>query len=464
VVERPLRILQVSTFDIHGGAAKVAWNLFAAYRTRGYSSWLAVGAKRSNDPDVLLLPNQDLRGQWYQFWRSASSRLHPPMRSRPAVKLLTRLVNGLAEPARAFDFFRGLEDFHFPGTARLLTLTSQRPHIVHCHNLHGGYFDLRMLPRLSQQVPVILTLHDAWLLSGHCAHSFACERWKTGCGHCPDLTIYPAIQRDATHYNWRRKREIYARSRLYIATPSRWLMKKVEQSMLAPAVVEARVLPNGVDLRIFRPDDKQAARDVLGISQKAKVLLTTGVMIKQNIWKDYSTLRHAIALAAKHLSGQDLLFIVLGEDAPPERIDQVEIRFVPYQEDPRTVARYYQAADVYVHAAREDTFPTSVLEAMACGTPVVATAVGGILEQVEDTRTGFLVPIGDAQALAIRITQFLSDDVIKESMGKQAAKSAQSCFNFDRQVDAYLSWYDELMRARTGMVCTEKPYALSNPA
>jgi glycosyltransferase involved in cell wall biosynthesis len=241
-------------------------------------------------------------------------------------------------------------------------------------------------------------------------------------------------------------------------------MKKVEQSMLAPAVVEARVLPNGVDLGIFRPNDKRAARAVHGISPEATVLLTTGVMLQQNIWKDYQTLRRAVELAAKRLSGQDLLLIVPGEDAPPERTDQVEIRFIPYQDDPRTVAQYYQAADVYVHAAREDTFPTSVLEAMACGTPVVATAVGGIPEQVEDARTGFLVPRGDAQGLADRITQLLSDPVLNRNMGRQAAESARCRFSFDLQVDAYLSWYHELTRDRTGVVSTEKPYALSNPA
>ncbi len=455
VGDRALRILQVSTVDILGGAEKVAWNLFAAYRGRGYTSRLAVGRKRSNDPDVLLIPNQDSRGWWYHVWRSAGSRLEPAVRWRRAGRLLSHLTSGLAEPARGLDVLRGVEDFRFPGTSRLLTLTAQQPNIVHCHNLHGRYFDLRLLPRLSRQVPVILTLHDAWLLSGHCAHSFGCERWKTGCGHCPDLTIYPAVLRDATAYNWRRKRDIYAQSRLYIATPSQWLMKKVEQSVLAPAVVEARVLPNGVDLGIFRPGDKRAARTVHGISQDASVLLTTGIMLQQNRWKDYPTLRRAVALAANPTSGPDLLLIVLGEDAPPERMDRVEIRFIPYQDDPRAVAQYYQAADVYVHAAREDTFPTSVLEAMACGTPVVATAVGGIPEQVEDGRTGFLVAMGDAEGLADRITQLLSDPGLKGHMGREGAETARGRFSFDQQVDAYLRWYHELTKDRTGDIPME---------
>jgi glycosyltransferase involved in cell wall biosynthesis len=457
-----LRVLQISTIDMRGGAEKVAWDLFTAYRDRGYGSWLAVGEKLGSDPDVLLIPNQLLRGKWVRFWRQLSFLSDPPGIWKRAAKPLSDLAIALVEPARAFDILRGREDFYFPGSWRLLSLTPEFPHIVHCHNLHGGYFDLRLLPFISQQLPVILTLHDAWLLSGHCAHSFACEKWQSGCGQCPDLTIYPAIRRDATVYNWQRKKEIYARSRLYVATPSQWLMKKVERSMLASAIVEARVIPNGVDLSVFRLSDKQKARAALDIPPNAKVLFATGVMMKQNMWKDYSTLRHSVALAAKRLLGQDVILIVLGENTATERLDPGEIRFVPYQQNPTTVAQYYQAADLYVHAAREDTFPTSVLEAMACGTPVVATAVGGIPEQVEDGRTGFLVSMGDAQGLANRITQLLLDESLRVHIGLQAAGTARRRFGFDQQVDRYLNWYAQLANYTSGVKSTEPAYALSN--
>ena len=292
---------------------------------------------------------------------------------------------------------------------RIPDITPEFPDVLHCHNLHGSYFDLRALPRLSHKLPVLLTLHDTWLLSGHCAYSFDCERWKTGCGRCPDLTIYPAIKRDATAYNWQRKREIYAKSQLYIATPSRWLMAKFEQSMLAPAVLEARIIPNGVDLSVFHPADKQTSREILAIPQEAKVLLFTANGIQRNPFKDYETLQDAVGLVAERLQGQRVLFLALGEAAPVRRIGEAEVRFVAYESDPKAVARYYQAADVYVHAARAETWGLTVTEAMACGTPVVATAVGGIPEQIEDGKTGFLVPAGDAVAMAARIEQVLKD-------------------------------------------------------
>jgi glycosyltransferase involved in cell wall biosynthesis len=445
MAESPLRILQVSTADIRGGAEKVAWNLFSEYRRRGHVSWLAVGEKHSDDPDVLTIPNQESRGAWYHAWRGLAGRLRRTEGMMRVETSLSRVAGVLAEPGVRLNYHLGIENFHYPGTSRVLTLAGSRPDILHAHNLHGAYFDLRKLPWLSQQVPLLLTLHDAWLLSGHCAHSFACERWRTGCGHCPDLTIYPAVRRDATGANWLRKRRIYERSRLHVATPSRWLMRRVEQSMLGPSMVEGRVLPNGVDLSTFRPADRETARTELGIRQDARILVATGVQIRGSRWKDYGTLREAVGRVAGDSEGQALLLFALGEDAPPERVGEAELRFIPFQRSPEIVARYYQAADIYVHAARADTFPTAILEALACGTPVVATAVGGIPEQIEDGRTGFLVPSGDAMALGARLTQLLSNSDCRQTMGKLAAAAARDRFGLSRQADAYLEWYHELV-------------------
>jgi len=443
MVERPLRILQVSTVDLKGGAEKVAWNLFSAYRARGYPSWLAVGQKQTEDSDVLILPNQQLRRRWYHFFRRIACRLQQIDGNLRRETVLSRLAGGVAEPVRRLKYHLGLEDFDFPGTSQLLTLTGKPTDILHAHNLHGEYFDLRMLPWLSTQVPLLMTLHDAWLLSGHCAHSFDCEKWKTGCGTCPDLTIYPETPRDATAHNWRYKREIYSRSRVYVATPSRWLMEKVQKSMLAPAVIDARILPNGVDLKMFRPADKQAARAQLDIRDDFNVLLAVGVSITKNRWKDFRTLRAAITRVAEHPQRRKLLLIALGEEAPVERMGDLEIRFLPFQRDPE-VAKFYQAADLYVHAALADTFPNTVLEAQACGTPVIATRVGGIPEQIENGRTGFLVPPADSAALGHRIAQLLADDQLRHGMGLMAAKHARDKFDLDRQVDAYLNWYHQI--------------------
>jgi glycosyltransferase involved in cell wall biosynthesis len=214
--------------------------------------------------------------------------------------------------------------------------------------------------------------------------------------------------------------------------------------MLAPAVAEARVLPNGVDLSVFHPADQLTARAALGLPLQAEIVLAAGVELRNNPWKDFETLRVAVAGVAAELEGRRVLLVALGHEAPSERLGDAEIRFIPFQSRPETVARYYQAADVYVHATRADTFPNSVLEALACGVPVVASAVGGIPEQLDEGRTGFLVPPGDASALTMRVAQVLEQPCLQREMSALAAATARRRFDLERQVDAYLEWYREL--------------------
>jgi len=452
-----MRILQVNTADKAGGAEAVAWQLFQAYRDKGYHSSLLVGYKRSQDPDVHELEHDAFRGVWCRLCAGLSNRLGsvlPGVRGLHHVQTALRFAVG--QPGRWYHRMLGREDFDYPGTQHLLRGVHARPDVIHCHNLHGGglkdggYFDLRVLPGLSRRFPLVVTLHDAWLLSGHCAHSFDCDRWKQGCGACPDLTIYPAVKRDATAYNWRRKRDIFARCRLFVATPSRWLMEKVEASIVGPAIVEQRVIPNGVDLSVFSPKDKAEARTRLGLPLTAKILLFVANGIKENVWKDFKTMREALSRVSVSVKGHELLLIALGDEKAAETIGSARVQFVPYEHDPKRVALYYQAADVYLHAARADTFPNTVMEAAACGTPVVATAVGGIPEQIVDGRSGFLVPAGDAGSMSHQTRLLLEQESRHRMISAEAAHLARERFDFNRQVQAYLEWYEDLIRLSSG--------------
>ena len=454
-----LRILLVSTSDIGGGAERSAWSLFKAYSAQGHKSWLAVGNKRSNDPDVLLIPNELSTNRWSKLWDGIGLRLEQKAAAGRGYYRLSSLARLLSNPQRWIDLRRGYEDFHFPGTWRLLDMVDT-PQIVHCFNLHGDYFDLRALSSISAKAPTIVDLRDAWLLSGHCAHSFDCDRWKIGCGDCPDLTLYPAIGRDGTDFNWRRKRDIYAASRIYISTPSQWLMRKVEQSMLAPAIFDARVIPTGVDLTIYHHGDRSAARIALDLPQDAKILLFAANHVRRNVWKDYNTLEAAIALLATRIEARNIHLVALGENSPDEKIGETQVHFVPHQANPETVARYYCAADVYVHAARADTFPRAVIEALACGTPVVATAVGGIPEQIKPLQgagsisgrsysaqeaTGILVHAGDAEGMASGIERILSNDPLRHQLSRNATADAVLRFDLRSQAKRYLEWYETIL-------------------
>lgn len=447
-----MRILQISTYEKGGGAEAIAWQLFDQYRQRGHHSLLAVGEKSSDDPQVIPLSHVEQEKAVNASLTHLDNWLAPyEGRIRGVWRMRHWLQTYVAQPNNWWQARLGRENFNFPESWRLFDLMQDRPDILHCHNLHGGwlprggYFDLSALPWLSREIPTVMTLHDTWMLSGHCAYTLGCDRWKTGCGHCPDLSIYPAIARDATAANWKRKRDIYRESRVYVATPSRWLMRQVEQSILAPAVVEGRVIPNGVDSTVYKPGSRQQAREALGLSQQDMMLLFVANAARSNVFKDYRTIEQCARQVAAQYSNSRITVIVLGDQGDPILYKNGGIQFVPFQRDKRITAQYYQATDVYVHAAKSDTFPNTVLEALACGRPVVATAIDGIPEQIEEGRSGFLVSAGDADAMTGRVIQLLSNEPLRTSMGTTAAAIASRSFGIHRQVQSYLGWYEQIL-------------------
>lgn len=440
-----MRILQVNTQDEPGGAAEIARNLHRSFRQQGHEAWMAVGHKQSVDEFVLRIPNQERRSVYVRWLKSLSASMWKANDRVPGAWRLSKILAWLAEPVRQWSISHGREDVDFPATGEISSLTPEQPDIIHCHNLHGGYFDLRALPRISHQTPTVLTLHDAWLLSGHCAHSLDCERWKAGCGACPYPSLYPAIKKDASAWNWHRKSMLYQRSRLYVTTPCQWLMKRVESSMLASAVVDARVIPNGVDLSVFSPGDRCSARRRLGLPEGVSLLLFAADGIRNNPWKDFATMRSSVQWIGNVLKSKDVWFVALGESSPDEKIGRAVIRFVPHQKDVETVVDYYRAADIYLHAAAVDTFPTTILEAMACGTPVVATNVGGIAEQVDDGETGFLVPPQKPELMGRRILNLLEDDELAKNMRHRCREQAVEKFSRGMMADRYLEWYTDIL-------------------
>jgi len=442
---RGLRILQVNTSDTGGGAAQVALSLHQAYRQMGHASWLAVGYKWEQTPYAITIPDSTPSNGWRKTWYTIGDAVSRLGRGDHGAVGIGRRLRRFAEPRHFLDWWRGIEDFNAPETWRLLELPPEPPDLLHCHRLHSFPFDLRALPHLSERIPTVLTLHDAWMLSGHCGQSFDCERWKTGCGECPDLSIHPPIRRDATAFNWGRKQEIYARSRLYVATPSHWLMRKVKQSILAPAIREARVISNGVDRSVFRPASRENARSRLGLPGNARILLFAATPLRSNVSKDFETVRAAGARVAERLKDEQVVVVALGEDAPPERSGRALVRFVPFERSPQNVASFYQAADVYVHASMAETFGLAIAEAMACGVPVVATIVGGIPEVVDDGQTGLLVPPRDPAAMADAIERLLTDEALHRSCATRAAEKAAERYDLRLQALAYLDWYREIL-------------------
>ena len=438
-------ILQVSNSDLIGGAARIAWDLHRTLNQNSeMSSKLLVGHKGSQGSNTFLLNTRAMDNLWQRSMNYLANFFYDHQ-----IKLGTLQVSGifrrLAYPRRYIQEYMGIEDFDFPGTWQMLQQTDVHPDIVHLHNLHTNYFDLRYLPILSNKIPTVCTLHDCWMFTGHCAYYLDCDGWQKGCPTCPYLQSYPPIRRDRTAYNLKRKKEIYQKSKLSIVTPSKWLMRSAEQSILAPAIQQKAVIYNGVDQNIFHPMDQAEIRQELGLPAEGFILLFIANNVNVNVYKDYETIENAIACLAEQNLQQEITFISIGYAKNFMKIGNITIRSLPFEMDAHKIARYYAAADLYLHAAKAENCPLVILEALSCGTPVIATAVGGIPELIEDGVTGYLVPSGDYEAMAKYICSIMdnNDQLIK--MKQVAYETAKRRFSLQKMVSAYQSFYEEIL-------------------
>jgi glycosyltransferase involved in cell wall biosynthesis len=310
--------------------------------------------------------------------------------------------------------------------------------VVHLHNIHGGYFNYRMLPDLAALKPLVWTLHDMWALTGHCSHSFDCDRWRTGCGRCPYPRIYPPVRLDATRLDHALKRRTYARTALTLISPSRWLRGLVRESALSHLPVQH--VPNGVDTGIYRPGDRDACRRALGIRPGRVVILAT-VPVPANPFKDRALLVAALRDLPHEIKAHAVL-VTMGHDEPEAAdLGGLSLHRLGYRSEDSDKATAYGAADVFVHPTRADNQPLALLEAMACGCPMVASDVGGVSEIVRTGETGYLARAGDVDDFSRGLMRVLRDDALRRKTSVTCREAALRWHDLSAHVEQVLAVY-----------------------
>ena len=412
-----MNVLHINSADNIGGAARAAYRLHTGLQQLGVVSRMLVKEKATSDPDVQLLQS-----------------------SGPFIKLVDRA-------ARVATGLLSLQYLFYPSSFGLpRSAWGREADLTNLHNTHGGCFSHTGLPWLSRERPVVWTLHDMWSMTGHCAYSYDCQRWQTGCGSCPRLSDYPSLQWDTTALLWKIKNWVYNRSRLTIVTPSRWLASLASSSPLLSRF-PVHCIPNGLDTKVFRPMAREAARDVLNIARKGRIILFSAHSLADPR-KGGDLLKAALdRLARTDLS--DVSLLVGGQDAEewqaPACFDVVSLGAVS---DDQLLSACYAAADLFVLPTLADNLPNGPLEAMACGTPSVSFRVGGVSDAVRHLETGYLAPAGDVEGLAHGIRLLLTDDDLRLKLGHRSRQVAEAEYTMELQAKRYLALYQSLIEER----------------
>lgn len=266
------------------------------------------------------------------------------------------------------------------------------PDVIHLHNLHGYYINIELLFDYLRACgkKIIWTLHDCWAFTGHASNceTAGCEKWITGCSDCPKQNDYPKSLFDRSRSNWEKKRALMdGIPNFQIVVPSEWLAGLVRRSFLCQYPVS--VIHNGIDTSMFRPTDS-GLRAALELEDYRVILGVASVWNAQKGLQDFIKLNERI-----DRSKYRIVLVGLSQ----EQIAQLPegMLGIARTDSVSQLSELYSLADVFVNPTYEDNYPTTNLEAIACGTPVITYRTGGSPESA--MLYGTIVEQGDVNGI-----------------------------------------------------------------
>jgi glycosyltransferase involved in cell wall biosynthesis len=414
-----VKVTHVSYVDIAGGAARSAYRLHQALHREGIDSVFYVRHKESEDPAVI------------EFHQHSG-----------------RLARLRRTPRRLFLRATGCERYgERPSNATLFSddrgeqcsqVLAQLPacDILHLHWISGFIDYHNFFRHIPQDLPIVWTLHDMNPFTGGCHFDGGCGRYSQSCGCCPQLRSEDLD--DFSLKCWKRKNLAYQGvkpGKLHLVTPSQWLAQEVRGSSLLGSH-PVTVIPYGLDTEVFQPRDSRAARDVLGVRHDSKVILFLADWASE-ARKGLPQLVEALS-GIRERSGLCLLVVGHGRIELPASFPKIRLEYV---QNDRLLSMVYSAADVFVLPALQDNLPNTVLEALACGLPVVGFRIGGIPDLVRDGVDGRLITSGDTGALRDALLQILNNEDARRTMGANARTRAEQEYSLEVQARRYVELY-----------------------
>ena len=403
------KLLQINVAINYGSTGKISEQIGSLVMQRGWNSYIAHGRYINHSKSQAIKVGGLLDWIYHALMTRITDR--HGLSSRFATRKLIRKISAI------------------------------NPDIIHLHNIHGYYINYKILFEYLQNtdIPVVWTFHDCWSMTGHCTYfEYAkCDRWKTGCYDCPEKKSYPAsLLIDRSRRNYIEKRELFTSVKNMTIVPvSNWLGGIVKESFLGKYDVE--VIHNGIDISTFQPLPSDI-KERYGIVDKKIILGVASPWSRRKGLIDFFELY-------RHISSNKYQIVLIG-------LSEDQIKSLPNgiiglarTESVEALAQWYSVADVFVNPTYEDTYPTTNLEAISCGTPVVTYKTGGSPESVT-SETGRVVDKGDIAGLAKAIESLCAED--REVLRNRCREYAVAHFDKQECFKKYIDLYAEIIQKR----------------
>lgn len=382
-----MRVLQITAYSGWGCTGRIAVGIHNALVAEGHESQIAWGRKNTAPENLPTI----------KIGNKLDQQIHG---------LYTRVTDkcGFGSKRVTRDFLKQIDDY--------------KPDLIQLHILHGYYINLELLFKYIEErnIPTVWTFHDCWAFTGHCPYFdlVGCEKWKTGCSECPQKAHHPTSWvLDNSKWNWEKKKELFTSvNNMTIVTPSEWLAGLVKQSFLKECKVE--VINNGINLNNFKPQTSEI-RDKYNLGDSILVLGVSSTWAASKGLDDFIRVSRALPSNYK--------IILVGVSAKQKEGLPQNIVGIERTDNIRELAALYSEANVFVNPTYEDNFPTTNIEALACGTPVIAYRTGGAREAAGNV-CGKIIEKGNVPELVAYLKN------------KEWEKfSADSCVKYSKQYD-----------------------------
>ena len=411
-----MRILIVNTSERTGGAAVAANRLMKALNNNGAKAKMLVRDKETETLTVVPLPHSP-RLRWHFLWERLVifCRLH-----------FSRQHLFEVDIANAGYDITKLPEF-------------QEADVIHLHWVNQGMLSLKGIQKILQSgKPVVWTMHDIWPATALCHVTLGCQHFTSQCGNCR-LLPGGGSSHDYSTTIWQRKQRMLADENIYFVACSHWLESEAKRSALLKGQ-KITSIPNPIDTRIYKRGNKQEARQRLGLPLDKKLILFASQRVTNvNKGMDY------LIEACRQLQISDAAVVILGGHAE-EVVSQLSLEAYPlgYVNDEQRIVDVYHASDVFVLPSLSENLPNTIMEAMACGVPCVGFKVGGIPEEIDHRRNGYVAEYRSAEDLARGIRWILAEADYEELSKNAVQKVVQ---NYSQQSVA-LKYLDVYHRAQ----------------